>query len=108
MLDRPVRNGRGATELSMSTMDRNDLNEMIERAIERGAEAGAKKALASVGLHDDKAGEDVTDLRRLLESYRTTKRQIKESIATTITKAILLGIAVAVAAYLKLDFITGR
>lgn len=59
----------------------------IEAMIERAAERGARKALESVGLHDDQAGSDVRDLRGVLESWRTVKR----TFLVTLTRAATVG-----------------
>jgi hypothetical protein len=85
-------------------LTREDLDEMLDRAVLRGAEEGAKRALAHIGLHDEKAGDDVKDLRRLLMSFRGAKRVVVESVLNTLTKAILIGMAVVVAAYMKVEF----
>jgi hypothetical protein len=50
----------------MITLTRAKLDDIVESAAERGA----KKALASVGLHDDKAA---SDMRSLLAVYRTIR-----------------------------------
>lgn len=70
----------------------------LEAMLTRAAEAGAKQALHSVGLHDDKASHDVRDLRNLLESFRDAKREAKRTITRVLTTwlltALLAGAAV--------------
>ena len=70
----------------------------LEAMLGRAAEAGAKKALHSVGLHDDKASHDVRDLRNLLESFRDAKREAKRAVMRVLTTwlltALLAGAAV--------------
>lgn len=56
--------------------------------IEEAAEAGARRALESVGLHDEDAGKDVRDLRTLIDGWRTVKRATVE----TVTKWMTLGL----------------
>lgn len=51
--------------------------------LEQAAEAGARKALGAVGLHDDKAARDVVDLRSLLDAFRSAKN----TALTTIVRA---------------------
>ena len=58
-----------------------------------GIAAGARKALADVGLHDEDAGKDVQELRGLLESWRDTKRTITQTIARINTGAVLFALA---------------
>ena len=61
----------------------------LQALIERAAEAGARRALVNVGLHDEDAGKDVQELRGLLETWRDTKRTVTQTIARIITSAIL-------------------
>lgn len=86
----------------MIRVEQSDLEQMLERA----AEEGAKRALARVGLHDEKAGDDLNDLRKLLDSWRQAKRSVLDSVIKAVTKAVLIAMAVGVAFYLKLDFWT--
>lgn len=65
----------------------------IQRIAEDAAEAGARKALASVGLHDAEAVHDVYELRNLLDSWRATKR----AVGTTVTKVVSVLVLVILA-----------
>lgn len=65
----------------------------LQQLIENAAEAGAERALAKVGLHDENAGHDVRELRSLLETWRDTKKTVSQTIARTITTAILGALA---------------
>lgn len=47
---------------------------LVKAMLAEAAEAGAKRALAAVGLHDATAADDVRELRGLLEAYRDAKR----------------------------------
>ena len=72
--------------------DQNDefLNsEAFEVMLDRAAERGAKKALHDVGLHDDKAGHDVRELRGLLDSFRNAKTTIGRTIIQFMTTAFI-------------------
>lgn len=62
-----------------------DLDILLEKASERGADCALKK----LGLHDDQAGKDIQEVRSLLESWRDTKRTISQTIARIITTALL-------------------
>lgn len=66
-------------------MSPEDLDTLLEKASERGAES----ALRKIGLHDDQAGKDIQEVRSLLESWRDTKRTISQTIARIITTALL-------------------
>jgi hypothetical protein len=69
----------------------------LEAMLGRAAEAGAKKALAGVGLHDDDAQRDVRDLRDLIESWRDAKREIGRTLARMLTTALLAALAAGAA-----------
>lgn len=66
-------------------MSPEDLDTLLEKASERGAES----ALRKIGLHDDQAGKDIQEVRSLLESWRDTKKTISQTIARIITTALL-------------------
>jgi len=67
-----------------------DLDTLIEKAAERGAD----NALRKVGLHDDQAGKDIQEVRSLLESWRDTKKTVQQTIARIITTGILTILAI--------------
>lgn len=60
----------------------------IRQLIEEAAEAGARRALSHVGLDDEHAGKDVSDLRTLIDGWRMVKRATVE----TVTKWMTLGL----------------
>lgn len=68
--------------------------EQLEAMLERAAEAGAQKALHSLGLQDDKAPSDVAELRSLLEQWRDIKRETIQTATRWLTYAILSALAV--------------
>lgn len=70
-------------------MNVNITRDELEALMERAAERGAKRALETVGLHDDEASQDVTQLRQLLDSYKTVKTSILSAIGKAIGVAIL-------------------
>tara|TARA_R110000782_G_scaffold187198_1_gene277393 strand:- start:214 stop:462 length:249 start_codon:yes stop_codon:yes gene_type:complete len=61
----------------------------MEAMIERAAAAGAKTALAAVGLSDDDANSDVKELRNLLDSFRSAKRTVGKTIVQALTTLFL-------------------
>lgn len=73
----------------MPNYTRDELEELLEAASEKGA----KKALASIGLQDERAAEDVHDLRELLDGWRSTKRTVIEAILRWVTVSILAAIS---------------
>lgn len=77
--------------------------EQIEAMIERAAKKGAKEALESIGLHDDGAVHDVTELRGLLDAWRSAKRTIWKTIMQAFTMAMLGALAAGTFMHLKGD-----
>jgi Family of unknown function (DUF6127) len=61
----------------------------LEALLERSSERGAQRALEKVGLHDDLAGNDIRELRGLLDSWRDTKKTVIQTVAKTFTTFIL-------------------
>ena len=69
-----------------------ELEEMLDRAARRGA----KEALRSIGLLDDDAHKDITEMRSLLEAWRDTRKSIWNTTIRVITVSVLTFIAGAV------------
>ena len=76
-------------------------NEELEAMLDRAARRGAKHALASMGLLDDSAQKDITELRSLLEAWRDTRKSIWTTAIKVTTVAVLTFIAGAV--YMTMD-----
>ena len=64
----------------------------IKLIVEEAAELGERRALRNIGLSDDDALGDVSELRGLLESWRTAKRTVGKTIIQGITTLILGGL----------------
>lgn len=75
--------------------------EQIEAMIERAAKRGAKEALESIGLHDDNAVHDVTELRGLLDAWRSAKKTVWKTIMQALTMAMLGALAAGTFIHLK-------
>lgn len=69
-----------------------ELEEMLDNAARRGA----KEALRSIGLLDDDAHKDITEMRSLLEAWRDTRKSIWSTVVKLITVGLLTFIAGAV------------
>jgi hypothetical protein len=78
-------------------MDEQQLNLLIEKAAERGA----RRALESVGLHDENAGKDIHDLRSLIDGWRQTRSTITKTVTQWITVGILGALALGAYTHLK-------
>ena len=71
-------------------------SEELEAMLDRAARRGAKEALRSIGLLDDDAHKDITEMRSLLEAWRDTRKSIWSTIIRIVTGAVLVFIAGAV------------
>jgi hypothetical protein len=69
------------------------MDDATRRLIEEAAEAGARKALARVGLQDDDAIHDVRELRNLLDVWRLTRTTIGQTITRVVTTFVLGALA---------------
>ena len=67
--------------------------EVIEEMITRAAKRGAKEALESIGLHDENAGDDMKELRNLLDAWRSTKKTVWSQVVKAVTMAVLGAVA---------------
>ena len=72
---------------------REELNTLMREA----AREGARAALSEVGLNDEEAGQDVRELRNLIESWRSSKKIIGSTVLKMVTTGVLIFIAAAVA-----------
>lgn len=68
----------------------------LEAMLDRAARRGAKEALRSIGLLDDDAHKDITEMRGLLDAWRDTRKSIWTTVIRIITTAVLVFIAGAV------------
>jgi hypothetical protein len=68
----------------------------VEEMLDRAARRGAKEALRSIGLLDDDAHKDITEMRSLLEAWRDTRKSIWSTVTRLVTVAVLTFIAGAV------------
>lgn len=69
---------------------RNVSDEELKTMLREAAEWGAKRALADIGLHDAEAGDDVKELRGLLESWRQAKNTAWKTFVSWLTTGFLL------------------
>ena len=73
----------------------------LEAMLDRAARRGAKEALRSIGLLDDDAHRDITEMRSLIEAWRDTRKSIWTTAVKVTTVAVLTFIAGAV--YMTMD-----
>jgi hypothetical protein len=61
----------------------------LEDLLETAADRGARKALASVGLQDDKAPIDIRQLRDLLAMYRVVRNSALSAFGKALMYALI-------------------
>ena len=85
----------------MVVMPRDEFEELLERAAERGA----RHALADVGLDGPEAAHDIRELRNLLDAFN----EAKKTAGLTIVKMLVTGLVMALmaGAFLKLKLFGG-
>ncbi|MEY2883386.1 MAG: hypothetical protein RL490_1110 [Pseudomonadota bacterium] len=66
--------------------------------VEEACEVGAARALRGIGLMDDKAGPDITELRQLIQGWRDAKKSALSAVVAWVVRSavalLLLGLAV--------------
>ena len=83
---------------NMLLLRREDFEELLDRAAERGAE----RCLAHLGLENGSAAKDIRELRDLLEAWRDARRTAWQTTVKVITTGILAALLVGAAIKLKL------
>lgn len=70
----------------------------LKAIVEEASEAGAVRALARLGLHDEAAGTDIIELRQLIQGWRDAKRSAAREAVQWLVRAVvavlLIGLAV--------------
>jgi hypothetical protein len=83
---------------NMLLLRKEDFDELLSRAAERGAE----RVLAHLGLENGRAARDIGELRSLLEAWRDARRTAWQTAVKVITTGILAALLVGAAIKLKL------
>lgn len=74
----------------------------LRAVVEAASEAGAVRALARLGLHDDDAGEDIRELRQLLAAWRDAKQSAWKATVDWAVRGMLALLLVGIAIKLGL------
>ena len=83
---------------NMVLVRREDFDELLDRAAERGAE----RVLTHLGLENGHAARDIRELRDLLEAWRDARRTAWQTTVKVITTGILAVLLAGAAIKLKL------
>lgn len=70
---------------------------ILRALVEDASEAGARRALALLGLQDDDARRDMDQLRELLGSWRDVKRTAWQSVTRCIVRILLATLLIGLA-----------
>ncbi len=77
----------------------------LQAMIEEAAESGAARALARLGLTDDKAGHDIGELRQLVQGWRDVKSSAIKSLVGWVVRSLVAVLLVGIA--FKLGLVRG-
>ena len=83
---------------NMLLLRKEDFDELLAHAAERGAE----RVLAHLGLENGHAARDIRELRDLLDAWRDARRTAWQTTVKVITTGILAALLVGAAIKLKL------
>jgi hypothetical protein len=70
---------------------------VLRALVEEASEAGACRALAALGLEDERARRDMDELRELLVTWRDVKRSAWQTAASWIVRIVLALVMVTMA-----------
>lgn len=70
---------------------------ILQAMVEQASNAGATKALSSLGLEDQTARRDMDELRELLGVWRDVKKSAWQSIARWVARILLASLMVSLA-----------
>ena len=69
----------------------------LRALVEEACEVGAARALRTLGLMDEKAGPDITELRQLIQGWRDAKKSALSAVVAwvvrTLVALLLMGLA---------------
>ena len=85
-------------DIAPITIPREDFDELLDRAAERGAE----RCLAHLGLENGHAARDIRELRDLLDAWRDARRTAWQTAVKVATTGLLAALLVGAAIKLKL------
>ena len=86
-----------------------DMTDDVTRHLfEEASELGARRALARLGLADERARDDMTELRELLQAWRDAKTSARNAVIGWIVRFLLAALLIGIAVKLHLTaLVTG-
>ena len=80
----------------------------LRALVEESSQSGARRALASLGLDDERARRDMDELRELLGAWRDAKRSVWKAVAGWFARLVLAMMLVGLAVRFRLtDLVSG-
>lgn len=79
----------------------------LRALVEESSQAGAQRALASLGLDDARARRDMDELRELLSAWRDAKCSAWRAIVTWVVRLMLAMLLIGIAVRLRLTDLIG-
>lgn len=73
----------------------------LDALLERVAKRAVKDVLKELGLNEETAAEDMREIRSLLDAWRDTKRTVRQSVVSTLSRATVGFLIIAAAFYAK-------
>jgi len=89
---------KDSDQLDVLNLRPEDLDELLIRAAEKGAE----RALAVLGLENGHAAADIHDLRGLIDAWRDARKTAWQTMVKVVTTGMLAALLVGVSIKLKL------
>lgn len=74
----------------------------LRALVEESSQSGARRALASLGLDDEKARRDMDELRELLGAWRDAKRTAWRAVVSWAVRIALAALLIGIAVKLRL------
>lgn len=94
--------GPGVIDLVREAERQGGKRKTLAQLVEAASEQGALRALSRVGLHDKGAGDDIRELRDLLEAWRQTRHTAWHTFVRWMTTIFILAILAGLALRFKL------
>ena len=80
----------------------------LRALVEESSQAGARRALESLGLDDERARRDMDELRELLSAWRDAKRSAWRAVVTWVVRLGLALVLIGIAVRLRLTAMVGQ
>jgi hypothetical protein len=75
----------------------------LRAIVEEASEVGATRAQRTLGLMDDRAGPDITELRQLIQGWRDAKKSAVSAVVSWVVRSLVALLLIGLA--FKLGFV---